>query len=81
MSVDAVALDRLPAGTAAVVCRLHGGDELAQRLAALGLTPGARVVMLQNSRHGPLLVGVRNTRLALGRGEAAKVMVQEGAAP
>jgi len=42
----------------------------------LGLTPGAGVTVLQNYGHGPLIVRVRDTRVALGRGEASNVLVR-----
>jgi len=42
-------------------------------MASLGFTPGAKVRMLQNFGHGPLIVLLRDTRVALGRGEARKV--------
>ncbi|MBE0550482.1 MAG: ferrous iron transport protein A [Rubrivivax sp.] len=74
-----VSLDQLPRGATAVVRQLRGGDELAHRLAALGLTVGAPFVVLQNTRRGPLLVNVRDTRIALGRGEAAKILVERTA--
>ena len=45
------------------------------RLAALGFTPGAQVSMTQNFGRGPLIVTVRGTRVALGRVEAAKIVV------
>lgn len=31
--------------------------------------------VLQNSGHGPVLVALRDTRVALGRGEATQVLV------
>ena len=46
------------------------------RLASLGFTPGAQVDMTQNYGRGPLIVIVRGTRVALGRGEAAKIFVE-----
>ncbi len=46
------------------------------RLASLGFTPGAHVSMAQNFGRGPLIVTVRGTRVALGRGEAAQIFVQ-----
>jgi ferrous iron transport protein A len=51
---------------------------LRSRLAALGFTPGAVVKMLQNLGHGPILVTVRDTRIALGRGEARRIWVHSG---
>jgi ferrous iron transport protein A len=79
MNAPLVPLDRLPRGAAAVVRQLQGGDELAQRLAALGLTVGAPFVVLQNTGRGPLLVIARETRIALGRGEATRVLVERTA--
>jgi Fe2+ transport system protein FeoA len=72
----AVSLDQLATGAGAVVRQLRGGNELNSRLAALGLAVGTRLVVLQNSGHGPMLVSVRETRVALGRGEAMKVLVE-----
>lgn len=69
-------LDQLPCGSLVKVHALRGGSLLASRLAALGLTPGTPLVVLRNNTHGPLLVMVRETRLAMGRGEAAKILVE-----
>jgi ferrous iron transport protein A len=77
VSLSPVALDALPAGTSAVVRELRGGSQLVQRLAALGLTEDAPIVVLHNARRGPLLVLVRDTRVAIGRGEAAKIFVEQ----
>jgi len=43
---------------------------------ALGFTPGTVVDVLQNYGHGPLIVRVREARLALGRKEAGQVLVK-----
>lgn len=72
-----VPLAELPSGTKAVVRRIAGGRELGGRLAAMGFTVGSSLEVLQNSLLGPMLVRVRNTRLALGRGEASKVLVEK----
>lgn len=61
----------------AVVCALTGGRGFVARLASLGFTAGAAVRVLQNFGHGPLLVLLRDTRVALGRGEAAKIWVNQ----
>lgn len=75
------ALADLAVGESAVVFALDGGSGLAARLAAMGVSPGARIVVLQNRGAGPLLARVRDTRIALGRREAARILVQaEGAA-
>ncbi len=58
-----------------VLQELHGGAGFRSRLAALGFTPGVTVTMLQNRGHGPVIVTVRDTKIALGRGEATKILV------
>jgi ferrous iron transport protein A len=68
-------LSDLPAGTRSTVRRLRGGRWFASRMATLGFTIGASVTVVQNYRHGPMIVQVRDTRVALGRGEAHKVLV------
>jgi len=69
-------LDQLPVRTHATVRALSGGSELASRLAAMGLVLGATLEVMQNTGRGPMLVRVHDTRLALGRGEANKVLVE-----
>jgi Fe2+ transport system protein FeoA len=48
-----------------------------RRLLDLGLTKGCTFVVVQGSRHGPILVEVRGTRVALGHGLARKLIVEE----
>jgi len=54
-----------------------GGHGIKQRLLAMGLTRGTLVKVLTGD--GPVVVEARETRLALGRGEAAKVIVKQPA--
>jgi len=68
-------LSEVAAGLAVRVLGLRGGRGVSERLAEFGMIPNALVSVLRNSSHGPLLVEVNGTRLALGRGEAAKVRV------
>lgn len=70
-------LDQLAPGARAVVSELQGGRGFASRLAGMGISVGCQIEVLQNPAHGPLLVLVRDTRIALGRGEAAKILVRE----
>ncbi len=69
-------LSRLQPGQRGVVARLLGGRSLQSRLVALGLTIGAEILVLQNYGRGPVLLTVRETRLALGRGEANHILVR-----
>jgi ferrous iron transport protein A len=70
-------LSMLSAGRQGIVYSLSGGHEFCSRVANLGFTPGAPLKVLQNRGHGPVLIAVRGTIVALGRGEAAKVLVRE----
>jgi len=74
-------LSELQPGQAGIIRALQGGHSLVSRLAALGFTPGAPVTMVRNPGHGPLIVSVRGTRVALGRGEAAQVLLLKQEAP
>ncbi len=58
-----------------MVRELDGGTHFRSRMASLGFTPGALVKMVQNYGHGAVIVSLRGTRVALGRGEARKVGV------
>ena len=76
MSVRGVTyLSNLAAGEIGIVHWLTGRRGFVTRLAALGFTPGTKVTMVQNFGRGPIIVIARDTRIALGRGEARKVQV------
>lgn len=77
MSQERIPLSILAPGRVGVLRQLAGGRGFVSRLAALGFTPGAEVTMMQNFGHGPVIVLVRDTRVALGRGEAMKVLVEK----
>ena len=68
-------LNSLGSGQVGVVQDLNGGRGFISRAIALGFTPGTEVAMVQNFRHGPLIVVVRDTHIALGRSEAGKIQV------
>ncbi len=76
-----VPLDRLASGRCGIVRELQGGADFAGRLAGMGLTKGSRIEVLQNTWHGPVLVRAHESRIALGRGEAAKILVEETDGP
>ncbi|HEY4723198.1 MAG TPA: FeoA family protein [Anaerolineae bacterium] len=68
-----IGLDELPTDGIAEIITLDGRGAVVGRLAALGFVPGMRVSMVQNRGHGPLIVSVINTRVALGRREAVSI--------
>ena len=70
-------LSDLHNGEQAFITSLGHGMGINSRLTSLGFTPGVPVIVMQNYGHGPLVVSVRGTRIALGRGEANKIAVQK----
>ena len=71
-----LALTDLPVGASASVVRLAGGHGMQGRLASMGLHVGSQVRLLHAPRgSGPALVGIGQTRLAIGRGMAERILV------
>ena len=68
-------LTRLAKGDKGIVHHLTGGRRISDRLLVLGFTAGASITVMQNPGFGPVIVNVRDSRIALGRGEANKVIV------
>ena len=71
-----IPLTSLRPGQKAVVVALPGGRGPQRRLSSMGLTVGAQVQSLISRGRGPIVVAVRQTRLALGRGIASRVQVR-----
>jgi ferrous iron transport protein A len=71
-----VSLSAVRSGEWVRIQTMRGGRHFLSRLAALGFTPGARLRVVQNFGHGPIIVNLRDTRVALGRGEANKIDVE-----
>jgi Fe2+ transport system protein FeoA len=55
---------------------LQGGQQMRKRLADLGLTLEMPLRVVQGNGHGPLIIAVKDTRLAIGRGMAHHIMVE-----
>ncbi len=70
-----IPLLELQSGQQGTIRALRGGHCLKARLATLGFTPGAPVKMVRRGRHGPVIVSVRGTQIALGRGEAQRILI------
>ncbi len=72
-----IPLIMLPEGAQATVVEVYGGRSLCKRLAEMGFTVGDRVLMIKNHRPGPVMVEVKDSRVALGRGVTLKIIVEE----
>lgn len=58
------------------IVAIRGGLRMKQRLADLGLNQGATIRVLNDSGHGALILAVKDSRLAIGRGMAYKIVVE-----
>jgi Fe2+ transport system protein FeoA len=78
-----LSLAMLPVGVKGKITRIRGGKELVRRLNDMGFTRDTEVTVVcshssPNPGHcGPLVVEVKDSRIAFGRGVAMKIMVQE----
>jgi len=72
---DMLPLSKLSIGEEAKLINVQGGHGIKQRLSVLGLNPGVRITMIQNGSWGPVILGVMDSRIALGRGMAKNIFV------
>jgi len=70
-------LSELPAGTRVRLVRVGGGHAVHARLAGLGLVAGVEIDVRRNDGRGPVVLAHRHARIALGRGVAEHVLVEE----
>lgn len=54
------------------------GINVTRRLQVLGMTHGTRIYVLSKKRSGAMIIKVRGTRFALGRGFCTGIFVEEG---
>ncbi len=69
-------LSTIPKGSKVKVVDIAAGRGLQYRLMQMGLTPGTEVEVVENYR-GPIVISVRGVLIALGKGMADKVLVEE----
>lgn len=72
---NGVNLGAVQNGESVQIRKMKGGHQFLSRLASLGFTPGVELQVVQNYGRGPIIVSLRGTRVALGRGEAEKILV------
>lgn len=74
---NVVPLTSLLDGQKGVISYIGGGRGASQRLADLGLTPRTEVTVVKSALfRGPLMICVRGTTLAIGRGVATRIFVK-----
>ena len=63
-------------GSAARVFAVSGDARFVSRVTAVGLTEGCRIEVLQNVRKRPVLVYVRDSAVAIDRGDCELIDVE-----
>ena len=57
------------------LARIDGGASLRKRLTDLGLVPSGDFKIVKNSHFGPIVLELKDARIAIGRGEAKQILV------
>jgi len=71
-------LDQVYENKKATVIDIQGGQRVRQRLGQMGIHPGDVITILRyGALRGPILIEIHGSQVALGRGIAAKVIVEE----
>ena len=71
----AIPLAFLSEGEEGEIIGFNGGRGMVQRLSDMGFIPSEKVKVLTSNSPGPVLVDVKGSRIALGRGVAMKIIV------
>ncbi len=69
-------LSRVDSGNEVILKDIRGGRRLRSRLFSMGLLPGTRVRVLNPEGHGPVMLRVRDSNLAICRKMAEKITVE-----
>lgn len=72
---DLVPLTEMMEGEEGTVHSILGGHGLIGRLASMGIFPGARIKVFRKGWWGPVIVIAEGTKIAVGRGQASRIMV------
>ncbi len=77
VNTQAIPLGFLGPGRSGTMKGTAGGVGLRRRLSDMGVTPGSKIKVIKNDSLGPLIISVGDTRLAIGRGMALQISVEE----
>lgn len=75
MENNSISLSTVSPGNTVRVAQVEAGRGLRQRLAALGLLPGATIKVVKTLGKGQAIVEIFNSKTLLGRGVTDKIYV------
>ena len=67
----------IPEGKRVLCKNIDSGGNVKKRLAALGFISKEEIKVIKNSGFGPIVLEIKDSRIAIGRGEAQRIMVEE----
>lgn len=70
-------LSKISTGKSVVIDSIDFDHKLRRKLQDMGLTPGVKLNVVSKSLLGPLVIDVRGTRVALGKGIVSNIQVSE----
>ncbi|AEH07462.1 FeoA family protein [Methanothermococcus okinawensis] len=62
-------------GEKVIVREIDGGHGVVGKLTDMGLNIGSEAIVVRNQNTGPLVVSIKGSNIALGRGLAMKILV------
>jgi len=68
-------LSTVRSGETVKLAHIEAGRGLNSRLASMGLVSNVEITVVNNSRPGPFVISVKDSKMMLGRGMAHKIMV------
>lgn len=68
-------LVKMKTGESAILKEINWGEKMKQKLQSMGLIPGTLVSIISAGNKGPIVIDVRGSRLALGRGIVSQIEV------
>jgi len=73
-----ITLDQVNENRKAEVIDIEGGQGIRQRLSQMGIHPGDTITILRyGALRGPILIEIHGSQVALGRGIASRITVEE----
>ncbi len=70
-------LSSIQTGQSVIIDSINFNVKLRRKLQDMGLTPGVKLNVVSKSFLGPLVVDVRGTRVALGKGIVSNIQVSQ----
>ena len=76
MREKTMALSVVDAGKNVILIDIEGGRGIRSKLYSMGLVPGAKLTVLNQNVAGPIMINIKNSKLAIGQGIAQKIIVE-----